>query len=62
MFEFLDTTLSMGWGVVLQFQGGSVICKILTFHAWATDDHFFERLLDGDVETTTAYRRLMANS
>jgi len=59
LFEFRDSTVPMGWSIRLQVQRGSVGCKRITFPAWATDDHFYERLVDGDVETVSLYRQLM---
>ncbi|MFZ2643177.1 MAG: hypothetical protein WA117_19450 [Verrucomicrobiia bacterium] len=60
MFELRDNTVPAGWVVSMEVQRGSVGLKRITFPAWATDDVFYERLVDGDVETVSAYRRWMA--
>src|SRR5262245_61750375 len=51
MFEVRDDALPTGWSIRLQVQEGNVVCKRITFAAWATDDNFYERLVEGDVET-----------
>lgn len=60
MFELRDNTVPAGWVVSMKVQRGSVGLKRITFPAWATDDVFYERLVDGDVETVSVYRRWMA--
>lgn len=62
MFELRDNAVPAGWSVRLQVQQGNVGCKRITFAAWATDDRFYERLVEGDTETVSVYRRLMATS
>lgn len=60
MFDFRDNTLPTGWSIRLQVQQGNIGCKRITFVAWATDDHFYERLVAADTETVSLYRRWMA--
>ena len=62
LFEVRDNSMPLGWCVYLQPQQGRVRCKRITFAAWATDDNFYERLVDGDPETVSVYRRFMATS
>lgn len=61
MFEFSDNTLPTGWSIRWQVQRGNVGWKRITFVAWATDDHFYERLIDGDTESVSLYRRWMVS-
>jgi len=44
---------------VVSKRGGHVACQRLTFSAWANDDSFYERLVDGDVEAVAIYQRCM---
>jgi hypothetical protein len=62
MFELRDNTVPAGWTVRLQAQRGNVRCKRITFAAWASDDYFYERLVDGDADTVSVYRRLMTKT
>lgn len=59
MFEFVDNTLPAGWSIRLQTDRGNVICKRITFSAWADDEHFYEKLVDGDAEIASVYSQKM---
>lgn len=62
MFEVIDNTLPPGWSIHLQVQQGNVGFKRIAFPAWANDNYFYERLVDGDPETVSVYRRLRVTS
>jgi hypothetical protein len=61
MFDVRDNTLPAEWSIRMETERGNVVCKRITFSAWADDDHFYERLVDGDAETVALYRRRMAS-
>jgi len=56
MFEFLDTSIPSDWGIKFEKREGGVIIKRISFPKWASDDYFYEKLVDGDKEVVTAYQ------
>ena len=56
MFQLRENSVPAGWGVYLRTHQGRVVCKRISFSLWATDDRFYERLVEGDAETTSIYR------
>ncbi len=56
-FEVQDYSLIPGWCVRFDTQQGNTVIKRITFSEWANDEHFYERLLDGEIASVSAYRR-----
>lgn len=62
MFEFRDNTLPAEWSIRLCNERGGFAWKRITFSAWANDDSFYEKLVEGDPGSITLYRRNMRTS
>ena len=60
MFEIPDNKIPSEWSICFQAQRGSIVWKRIAFSAWANNEHFYERLVDGDAEAVSAYRQQMA--
>ncbi len=54
-FDFVDASVPQGWSVVFRESDDGLVFKRCTFSSWAHDDHFYERLVDDDVEAIAAY-------
>ena len=59
LFEVSDSALPAKWNICIQKQGGNVVWRRIAFLAWASDDLFYERLVDGDKETISIYKSEM---
>jgi hypothetical protein len=59
MFETRDTTLPLGWCICLQKEHGKIKWKQISFPEWANDEHFYEKLVEGNRETVSVYQRRM---
>jgi hypothetical protein len=60
MFDVIDCSLPAGWCInFVQGTDGAVI-KRISFREWATDEKFYERLLDGDETAVGVYRQQRA--
>lgn len=59
LFEFHDWTLPAGWEISLQVVRGNTRIKRVTFAAWARDDGFYERLVEGEPNAISTYQRFM---
>lgn len=57
MFEVQDNILLAEWCIRLQVQRGNIVWKLIAFCEWVNDEHFYERLVDGDVEAISLYQR-----
>ena len=57
MFEFQDRFVPLGWCMRFQLQQGNLALKRISFSEWAEDDHYYERLFDGDAEAIRSYER-----
>lgn len=57
MFEVVDPSLPTGWCVNFEQQQDGLIIQRISFPEWASDDQFFERLVDGDETAITIYQR-----
>lgn len=61
-FEIVDSSLPATWEVGFQVESGKKRFKRLTFSEWATDDTFFEKLLDGDTQCISIYAENRINN
>lgn len=61
-FDFVETSLPNGWALSFATAGNDVVIRCISFPEWAHDEHFYERLVDGDQRTIEIYehRRLEA--
>jgi len=59
LFEVCNNDLPSEWSICIQKKDGNVVWKRMALPTWACDDLFYERLVDGDTETVTIYRRGM---
>ncbi len=59
LFAFRDKSLPASWEIHLQLKQGNVAIKRIAFAAWASDDLFYERLVEGDTGAVLLYRRYM---
>ena len=58
MFDMVDPALPANWCVSFEQQPFGVAIKRISFPEWANDDHFYERLVDGDEAAIAIYRRI----
>jgi hypothetical protein len=57
MFDVIDGSLPAGWCIRFADRPDGAFITRISFREWATDDRFYERLLDGDEATVAVYRR-----
>lgn len=56
-FVIEDSLFPREWVVSFQTDNGQNKLKRITFPKWAKDDHFFEKLVDGESEYVSEYLR-----
>ena len=56
-FEIIIGMIPNGWMVQFGNDNGGTFLKRLSFPEWATDDTFYEKLVDDDVRAVDVYKR-----
>lgn len=57
MFEIIDCSLPGDWCINFVQRSDGAFIKRIGFREWATDETFYERLIDGDQGAIDVYRR-----
>jgi hypothetical protein len=57
MFEFIDTSIPLGWKMKFERRKDGLIIKRISFPQWVDDDCFYEKLVDGDEEIIATYQQ-----
>ena len=56
-FTIDENTLPEDWCIGSQFQEGRFALKCISFAEWASDNSFYEKLIDGDSMALAVYRQ-----
>lgn len=56
MFSVIDSLFPAHWCVSFEQRPSGMVVKQISFPEWVNDDHFYEKLVDGDEEAIAIYK------
>lgn len=61
-FEFTDTKLPSDWHISFEMRQGNLVWNRIAGAFWVEDDAFFDRLVEGDLEAISLYKKFRRHS